>query len=317
MKKTVKVSGSESGFKTVASKKKKKEGVLAEGVNNKGVAAEVSETGDTTESESINMEEECLVEETSFDYGEGGALAGGDYNQMSMNSKVKTKKALGKPLGKIDFSKNSNDDGVLSDAPLELSPPMKNLVNVPVRKLFVLDIGLDKVAGKSSQEKLVVVRKLFFGINGFGGASIPSKFSGIIRATFTSESSLIKATDKAVNAKILVNTDLKKSSGQSDRAVVIKEIPIGTLAETVRAALSEFGVIRAIKMQLIRLWQKAVVEFEQSDQADLVAAEWSILIRKNAVCVARADLDKEAWDARDQHRALLYTLPMGTNAHDI
>ncbi|KAG9292903.1 hypothetical protein G9A89_016265 [Geosiphon pyriformis] len=33
--------------------------------------------------------------------------------------------------------------------------------------------------------------------------------------------------------------------------------------------------------------------------------------------MTRADSDKKAWDVRDQHRALLYTLPMGTNAHDI
>ncbi|KAG9304020.1 hypothetical protein G9A89_005930 [Geosiphon pyriformis] len=324
MKKTAKVSGSESGFKTVASRKKRKRGVLAEDIDNGGVAAGVpgvcswgSETGDTTESESVDMEEECLVEETSFDYGEGGALAGGDYDQMPTSSKVRTKKALGKPLGKIDFSKDGSNNGVLSDVPLKLSPSMKNLVNIPVRKSFALDIGLDKVAGKSSQEKLVVVRKLFSGINGFGGVSTFSKFSGIIRATFTSKSGLIKATEKATGVNIMVNTDLKRSSGRSDQAVVIKEIPIGTSAKAVRAVLSEFGVIKVIKMQLIELWQKAIVEFERSDQADLVTVEWSILIGKNAVRVARADSDKEAWNVKDQHKALLYTLPMGTNAHDI
>ncbi|KAG9284215.1 hypothetical protein G9A89_003839 [Geosiphon pyriformis] len=220
MKKTAKVSCSESGFKAVVLRKKRKGGVLAEGVDNGRVAAEVpgvcswsSETGDTTESESVDMEEKCLVEETSFDYGEDRALAGEDYDQTPKSLKVKTKKALGKPLGKIDFSKDDSDDGVFSNAPLKLPSSVKYLVNVPVRKSFTLDIGLDKVAGKSSQEKLVVVRKLFSGINGFGGASTPSKFSGIIRVTFTSKSSLMKTTDKAMSAKILVNTDLKKASG--------------------------------------------------------------------------------------------------------
>ncbi|KAG9286020.1 hypothetical protein G9A89_022696 [Geosiphon pyriformis] len=316
MKKTVKVSGSESSFKVVVSRKKRKEGVLTESIDNKGVAAKApgvclwgSETGDTIESESVDMEEECLVKETSFDYGKGGALAGEDHDQTLTSSKVKTKKTLGKPLGKIDFSKGSDNNGVLSDAPLELFPSMKNLVNIPVRKSFALDIGLDKVASKSSQEKLVIVRKLFSGINGFGGR--------IIRAMFTSELSLIKATDKAASAKILVNTNLKKSSGQSDRVVVIKEIPIGTSAETVCAALSEFGVVKTIKMQLIRLWQKAVVDFEQLDQTDLVVAEWSILIEKDAVCVVRADSDKEAWNARNRHRALLYTLTCVIDHHPV
>ncbi|KAG9306819.1 hypothetical protein G9A89_005720 [Geosiphon pyriformis] len=324
MKKTAKVSGSESGFKVVVSRKKRKEGALAEDVDNRRVAAEVpggclwgSETGDTTESESVDMEEECLVEETSFDYGEGGALAGGDYDQMPTSSKVKTKKALGKLLEKIDFSKDGSNDGILLDAPLELPSPMKNLVNIPVRKSFALNIGLDKVASKSSQEKLVVVRKLFSGINGFGEASTPSKFSGIIRATFTSELGLMKAIEKATSVNVIVNTDLKRSAGCSDQTVVLKKIPVRTSAETVHAALSEFGIIKSIKMQLVGLWQKAVVEFKQSEHINLVVTEWLILIRKDAVQVAKSDLDKESWDAKDQHRALLYTLPMGTTAHDI
>ncbi|KAG9288611.1 hypothetical protein G9A89_006712 [Geosiphon pyriformis] len=306
MKKAAKSSSSGNGFEIVLLRKKKRGGVLEDGSSGKKMASKVqksclwgSKTGNTTKSKSINMEEKCLVEETSFDFGEGGALAGGNHDQTPMSSKVKTKKTLGKPLGKIDFSKDGNGNSILLNAPLELLPLLKNLVNISVRKLFALDIGLNKVASNSFQEKLVVVRKLFSGINGFGEASTPSKFLEIIRMMFTSELSLIKATDKAANMKILVNTNLKKSSGQSDRAVVIKKIPIGTLAEAVHAALFEFGVIKVIKIQLIGLWQKAVVEFEQLDQADLVTAEWSILIRKNAICVARANSDKEAWDARD------------------
>ncbi|KAG9287155.1 hypothetical protein G9A89_000658 [Geosiphon pyriformis] len=87
MKNTIKVSGFESGFKVVALRKKRKRGVLAKGVDNRKIAAEAfgthswgSETGDTTESESINMEEECLIEKTSVDYGESGAFAKGNPN---------------------------------------------------------------------------------------------------------------------------------------------------------------------------------------------------------------------------------------------
>ncbi|KAG9287246.1 hypothetical protein G9A89_008876 [Geosiphon pyriformis] len=226
---------------------------------------------------------------------------------MPKGSQLTTRKALGKPLGKIDFLGDNDNDDILLDAPWVLPPPLKNLVNVSVRKLFALDLDLKAVEGNSAQEKLKKIRSLFSGINGFGRASTPSKFSGIIRATFIFELGLMKATEKATGANIMVNTDLKRSSERLDWAVVIKEIPIGTSAKAVCTALSEFGVIKTIKMQLIGLWQKA----------DLVAAEWSILIGKDAVCVARADSDKEVWDIRDQHRALLYTLPMGTNAHDI
>ncbi|KAG9307085.1 hypothetical protein G9A89_016913 [Geosiphon pyriformis] len=271
-------------------------GVLEDGSGGERAVSKVqeshswgSEIGDTTEFESIDMEKECLVEETSFDYGKGGALTGGDLNQTPTGLKVKTKKTLGKPLRKINFSQNSNGDSVLSNAPLELLLSLKNLVNVSVRKSFALDISLNKVADKSSQEKFVVL----------WGVSTLSKFSEIIRATFTSKSSLMKATDKAASVKILVNTDFKKSSEQSDWAVVIKEIPIGTSAKAVRTVLSEFGVIKVIKMQLIGLWQKTVVEFEQPDQTDLVAAKWSILIGKDAVCVAKTDSNKKAWNARD------------------
>ncbi|KAG9284354.1 hypothetical protein G9A89_023611 [Geosiphon pyriformis] len=249
MKKAAKSSSSGGGFETVLSRKKRRGGVLKDSSSGKKESRSWgSETRDTTESKSVDIEEECLVEETSFDYGEGGALAGGDYDQTPMSSKVKTKKALGKPLGKIDFSKGNDDDSVFSDAPLKLPLLIKNLVNIPVKKSFTLDIGLDKVTGKFSQKKLVVVRKLFSGINGFERASTPLKFSGIIRVTFISESSLMKATDKAASAKILVNTDLKKLSGWSDWTVVIKEILIRMSAETVRAALYEFGVIKVIKM---------------------------------------------------------------------
>ncbi|KAG9298384.1 hypothetical protein G9A89_005244 [Geosiphon pyriformis] len=91
--------------------------------------------------------------------------------------------------------------------------------------------------------------------------------------TFTSELSLVQTSKKAEEAKILVNTNLKKSSEHLDQAVVLKEIPIRTSTKTVHAVLSEFGIIKSIKMQLVGLWQKAVVEFEQVDHADLVTAK--------------------------------------------
>ncbi|KAG9304322.1 hypothetical protein G9A89_019884 [Geosiphon pyriformis] len=157
MKKAAKSSSFGDGFEMVLLRKKRRGGVLEDGSSGKKVASKVqkshswgSETGDTTESESINMEKKCLVEETSFDFGEGGVLAGGDHDQMPTSSKVKTKKALNKPLGKIDFSKVSDGNSILSDAPLELPPSLKNLVNVLVRKSFALDIGLDKMASNFS-----------------------------------------------------------------------------------------------------------------------------------------------------------------------
>ncbi|KAG9302947.1 hypothetical protein G9A89_022364 [Geosiphon pyriformis] len=280
MKKTAKISGSNNDFRP---------------------------TGNTTKSDSIDIKKKCLVEKTSFDYGEGGAIAG-DSNQTPTGLKVKTKKALGKSLGKIDFSLSNNEDNVFLNAPLEFSLPLKNLVNISVCKSFILDIGLDKVVGKFSQEKLQIVRKLFSKINGFGRVSTPSKFVGIIRVTFTSKLSWVQASKKAEKAKIMVNSDLKKSFGCSDRAVVLMKIPIGTSTKAVHAVLSKFGIIKSIKMQLVGLWQKTVIKFEQVKHADLVT---------DAVHVARSNMNKELWDACNVYKALLYTLPMGTNVHDI
>ncbi|KAG9307490.1 hypothetical protein G9A89_017320 [Geosiphon pyriformis] len=274
------------GVKSAESRKKRRDGVLEDNIGSRKLAAAKMlsshswgfETDDTTESDSVDMEKECLVEETSFDHGNGGAFAGEKSEQISKSSKILTKKALGKPLKKINFLGNDIDN-ILSDKPVVLSPLLKNLVNVSVRKFFALDISLNNVVRKSTQEKLVVVRRLFSKINGFGGASTPSKFAGIVRATFTSELSLIKATKLATEAKILVNTNLKKSSRHLDRTVVIKKIPVEMSVEAVHAALSEFGVIKSVKIQLVNLWQKAIVE--------------------------------------DLYKALFYTLPVRTNAYDI
>ncbi|KAG9289029.1 hypothetical protein G9A89_015578 [Geosiphon pyriformis] len=216
MKKTLKVSGSNGGFKAVASRKKKKRDVLEKSVDNSGVAAKAlgarswgSETGDTTESKSIDMKEKCLVEKTSVDYGESGTFTEGDPNQMSKSLHVKTKKVLRKPLGVIDY----------------------NTVNA--------------------------------GVNGFGGASTFSKFDGIIYATFTSEEMMMAAAKLANDCGVMVNTDLKcPSNNYTNRAIVLKKIPVETFVEAVCVAVSKFGVIKMIKMQLVGLWQKAIVKLE-------------------------------------------------------
>ncbi|KAG9301547.1 hypothetical protein G9A89_008399 [Geosiphon pyriformis] len=82
MKKTLKNSGSDTGFKFVKSKKKRRNGVLEDGTSNRKISAEKLgshlwsfEIGNTTESDSVDMKEECLVEETSFDYGKNSVLA--------------------------------------------------------------------------------------------------------------------------------------------------------------------------------------------------------------------------------------------------
>ncbi|KAG9294112.1 hypothetical protein G9A89_021471 [Geosiphon pyriformis] len=271
MKKSAKGFSADTISKDVAPKKKKKGWYskrwcsLENSLSNKVVGGSWGfETGDTTEFDSVNIEKKFLVKKTSVDYGEKNFLEGKDNNQTllptlttfkkrdqkslittSKGPKIVTKQALGKPLGKINFL-GSDDDDILLDGPVVFLLPLKNLVNISVRKSFALNISLDNVVGKFTQEKLVVVRKLFSKINGFGGASILSKFAGIIRVSFTSDLSLVQASKKAENVKILVNTDLKKSTGHSNWAVVIKKILVGTSAEAVCAVLSEFNYIGSV-----------------------------------------------------------------------
>ncbi|KAG9303790.1 hypothetical protein G9A89_018687 [Geosiphon pyriformis] len=206
------------------------------------------------------MKEECWVKKLSFNYGKDGVHTGEDPDQIPKSLQIKTKKTLGKPLGKIDFLIINNNNDILLDALLKLPFSLKNLINVFVWKFFALNIGLNKVSGKFSQEKLVIVRKLFSKVNGFGGVSILSKFVGIIHATFTSESNLAQTTEKTRVANVLVNTNLKKPIVHLNQTVVVKKIPVGTLTKAVRVVLSEFGMIMLIKMQLVELWQKAVVD---------------------------------------------------------
>ncbi|KAG9305790.1 hypothetical protein G9A89_001079 [Geosiphon pyriformis] len=276
MKKTVKNSGFVDGFETILSRKKRRNGVLEDSSDN------------------IDMKEEYLMEKTSFNYGKSGALTYRNLNQTPKNLHVKIKKALDKPLGKINFLDSSNNDNVLLNVPLELPPFLKNLVTIFVYKSFILDIGLDKIAEKTFQKKYMMVRKLFSGINNFEGAFTSLKFAKIIKVMFTSELSLAQIFKKAKDIKIIVNTNLKKSTGHSNQAVVIKKIPIRTLAETVHAVFSEFRFIKLIKIQLVKLWQKAVIKFDNVDYADLVAAKWSILIRKDIVCITRANMNKKS-----------------------
>ncbi|KAG9297379.1 hypothetical protein G9A89_009463 [Geosiphon pyriformis] len=57
---------------------------------------------------------------------------------------------------------------------------IKTLVEVSVKKLFTLNINFSAVEEKSAMAKTQLIRKFFSLVNGFGGATIPSKFEGII-----------------------------------------------------------------------------------------------------------------------------------------
>ncbi|KAG9298667.1 hypothetical protein G9A89_012735 [Geosiphon pyriformis] len=165
--------------------------------------------------------------------------------------------------------------------------------------------------------KTQLIKKIFSIVNGFGGVTTSSKFERIIQSTFTSEESMEVAALLVRKKEIDVNSNLKRQGMRSDWGVVIKEISINTLKDIIITIVSEFGEIKLIKIQLIGMWQKAVMEFAKLGQTNSLAFRWSFLIGKNSVQVAKAVGDCEIWVSRNQFRALLFTLPIGTIAHDL
>ncbi|KAG9298038.1 hypothetical protein G9A89_018866 [Geosiphon pyriformis] len=219
--------------------------------------------------------------------------------------------AISSLLGSINYDMNDKEEVFL---PLCLSFSLekvwvdpkivKTQVEVAVKKSFALNINLLAVEEKSATAKTQVVRILFSRINGFGRTTTPSKFEEIIRSTFTLSESMEKAASLAKKNDIIVNSDLKRQGVCSDRAVVIKEIPMDMPKKMIVTAMSEFG-------------QVTMVEFTELSQADQLAAKWSFLIGKNSVHVAKTVQDRKMWTSRNQYRALLFTLPMRTMAHDL
>ncbi|KAG9301355.1 hypothetical protein G9A89_018027 [Geosiphon pyriformis] len=219
---------------------------------------------------------------------DGGISDGKSTSDSQMNmpdaKHFNTGAAISSPLGSINYDMDDEEK-------ISLPPPLpssvwvnskivKTQVEIAVKKSFALDINLLAVEGKSATTKTQVIRKLFSRINGFGGATTPSKFEGIIRSTFTSSESIEKTTLLARENDIM--------------AIVIKEILMDMPKKMIIAAVSEFGQV-----------------------ADQLAAKWSFLIGKDSVHVAKAIKDRETWTSRDRYRGLLFTLPVGTTAHDL
>ncbi|KAG9300255.1 hypothetical protein G9A89_011328 [Geosiphon pyriformis] len=159
-------------------------------------------------------------------------------------------------------------------------------------KSFILDINLSAIEEKSATAKTQLIRKIFLLVNGFGGATIFSKFKEIIRSTFTSEKSMEMAMSLAREKEINVNSNFRRQGIRSDQAVVIKKIPMNT------------------PKNIIIVTQKAVVKFAELDQANLLASKWSFLIGKNSVYITKAVRDCEIWVSKDWFRMLLFTLPV-------
>ncbi|KAG9296140.1 hypothetical protein G9A89_014732 [Geosiphon pyriformis] len=201
--------------------------------------------------------------------------------------RVKNNLDCGSSLGSLDYNIDDNNGG-------PLPPPL----GISLDRIW-LDPKIIKTQVEVADSKDSAHKENFLKNHWFGGATTPSKFEGIIRSTFTSEESMKKAASLAGKNGIIVNTDFKRQGVCSNRTVVIKEIPMD------------------MPKEMIITTQKAIVEFAESSQADLLASKWSFLIRKDSVRVAKAVGDHETWAFRDQFRMLLFTLPVEMTAHDL
>ncbi|KAG9304351.1 hypothetical protein G9A89_019913 [Geosiphon pyriformis] len=252
--------------------------------------------------------ENLVAEETSY-------VDSGKNNKMDKTTLHRTRTQmymLEQPF-KTPLFATMNDD----DDNSVLPPPKINDRSFGPVKLFALDMNLLAVPDRTNSDKLISIKKFFYKIDGFGKASTPSKFPGVIHSTFTSKSSLIKAREMAIHEKIVVNSDLKKANIHLNQEVIIKKISVDLPKLAVKSVFSKFGRVVFIRMQLIGLWQKTLIEFELSEVASLVVSKWSVLMEKDLVHMALAVSNKQMWVSRDQHWALLYTLLIGTTAHNL
>ncbi|KAG9291852.1 hypothetical protein G9A89_012137 [Geosiphon pyriformis] len=227
----------------------------------------------------------------------------------SRTKRVNTGANFSSPIGSPDFE---------IDEKVKLLLPFLRK-KVPLNKIWI-DLKIIKTLVEIleiSYAKNSVHQKNFSKINGFGGATTPSKFEGIIRSTFTSEESMKKAILLAGKNVISVNNNLRKQEFHSNQAIVIKKILMDMPRDMIVTTVSEFGQIKSIKIQLIRMWQKTMMEFAKLNQTNLLASKWLFLIGKNSVYVAKAAEDHDIWALRDQFRALLFTLPVRITAHNL
>ncbi|KAG9302973.1 hypothetical protein G9A89_022633 [Geosiphon pyriformis] len=101
------------------------------------------------------------------------------------------------------------------------------------------------------------------------------------------EKSMRKAGSLAKKEEIIVNNNVRKQGLCSDQIVVIKEILMNTPKNMIIAATVQ------------------------------LASRWLFLIEKDLIHVAMAVRDHNTWTSKDWFKALLFTLPVGTTAHDL
>ncbi|KAG9303604.1 hypothetical protein G9A89_018500 [Geosiphon pyriformis] len=156
-------------------------------------------------------------------------------------------------LNLVNISNNDDKSGSISNL-FDLEN-MKNMVvketsytdlDNSVVKSFTLDIKLLAVPEKSVNDKLISIKKIFYQVDGFGGASAPSKFPEIIRLLFTLKLNLNKAKEMAICEKILVNNNVRKPSSHLNWEIIVKKIPVNFFKLAVESVFFKFGKVSVL-----------------------------------------------------------------------
>jgi len=117
----------------------------------------------------------------------------------------------------------------------------------------------------------------------------PRHLSNFLKAIFTDEASRNRATEKANSNNIpttIINPQAQDN--QDDHTIIIKEIPLGTSKEEIRATFEEYGTIEDIKWSLVGMWQKARIIYTTSQMTNQFQTQWSTLIGKDSVRIMAA-----------------------------
>ncbi|KAG9283969.1 hypothetical protein G9A89_005476 [Geosiphon pyriformis] len=248
-------------------------------------------------------------------------LQAGDLeHKVSWNSKVESENASISEVSDLEnitnivaeetsyvSSDNSEADNMVDNITPKKTQTRTFVLRQPLRKLSFNDMSDVNDVLELHTKSHVLKKRSFEPVKLFALdvelSAMSGKTNGIIRALFTFEFSMNKAKELAIYKKIIVNDNLRKVNSHSNWEVIVKEISV--------------DLPKSVIESLIGLWQKAYMKFELLNMASSVASKWSVFVNKNSVHVALTLNDKELWVARDYHQTLLYTLPVGTTAHDL
>ena len=192
----------------------------------------------------------------------------------------------------------------------------QHIINQPTQYQFW--IPFIQVTGNTVPEKHQTIRDTFANIKGFHNATTSRYTPEHFKLTFTSQNSINHATQKATQNNMQpTNTSPNDTNPLKERSLIMKEIPLGTTKDAIRAAVEDFGPIEKISWSIVGLWQKATITFQDSQSYNQAKSNWSILIGKDSTRLVPATNTAQYLQERSKYTLKLTNLPTGTTAFDL